>query len=233
MICPRLREALGKVGGPRFLKKTDPEEVVVQMDGRDRGRAFVVALAGQNFEALRALLSQDVRFRMLLPTGPKQEDGAASTAGRFSGWFGDADELELQASTVDYVADRLAVSYRFRLHDPDGWQLIEQHLVVDVADDGRMQAVDLLCSGFRPLPEPATNGVRQFDAGDLGCADGLAGEFRRQIQAVPVGEVLVVTTRDPAAREDLPPLARMMGHTVRSVDAADDRRVLITVERGR
>jgi len=61
----------------------------------------------------------------------------------------------------------------------------------------------------------------------------LAGEFRRQIQAVPVGEVLVVTARDPAAREDLPPLARMMGHTVRSVDAADDGRVLITVERGR
>ena len=210
-----------------------PEEVVVQMDRRDRGRAFVEALAVRDFEALRALLSEDIRFRMLLPTGPKQEDGAASTSGRFSGWFGDADELELQASTVDRVADRLAVSYRFRLHDPDGWKLIEQHLVVDVDDDGRMRAVDLLCSGFRPLPEPAKNGVHQFDAGDRGCADGLAGEFRRQIQGVPVGEVLVVTARDPAAREDLPPLARMMGHTVRSVDAADDRRVLITVERGR
>ena len=203
------------------------------MDRRDRGRAFVEALAGQDFYALRALLSEDIRFRMLLPKGPQQEDGAASTAGRFISWFGDAGELELQASTVDYVADRLAVSYRFRLHDLDGWQLIEQHLVVDLADEGRMQAVDLLCSGFRRLPDPATNGVHQFDAGDLGCADGLAREFRRQIQGVPVGEVLVVTTRDPAAREDLPPLARMMGHTVRSVDAADDRRVLITVERGR
>jgi TusA-related sulfurtransferase len=203
------------------------------MDGPDRGRAFVEALAGQDFEALRALLSEDIRFRLLVPKGPQREDGAASTAGRFIGWFGGADELELQASTVDRVVDRLAVSYRFRLHDADGWQVIEQHLVVDIADDGRMQAIDLLCSGFRLLPEQATNGVHQFDAGDLGCADGLAGEFRRRIQAVPVGEVLVVTARDPAAREDLPPLARMMGHTVRSVDAADDRRVLITVERGR
>ena len=203
------------------------------MDGRHGGRAFVEALAVRDFEALRALLSEDIRFRMLLPSGPQQEDGAASTAGRFISWFGDAGELELQASTVDYVADRIAVSYRFRVRDLNGWRLIEQHLVVDVADDGRMQAIDLLCTGFRPLPEPASNGVHQFDAGDLGCADGLAGEFRRQIQAVPVGEVLVVTARDPAAREDLPPLARMMGHTVRSVDAADDRRVLITVERGR
>jgi TusA-related sulfurtransferase len=227
------REGRGKVGGPRFLGKNDPEEVVVQMDGRDRGRAFVEALAARDFEALLAMLAEDIRFRMLLPKGPQQEDGAASTAGRFIHWFGDADELELQASTVDHVADRLAVSYRFRLHDSDGWQLIEQHLVVDVADDGRMHTIDLLCSGFRPLPEPAANGVHQFDAGDLGCADGLAGEFRRRIQAIPVGEVLVVTARDPASKEDLPPLARMMGHTVRSVDATDDRRVLITVERGR
>jgi TusA-related sulfurtransferase len=203
------------------------------MDGRDRGRAFVEALAVRDFEALRALLSEGIRFRRLVPSGPQQEHGAASTAGRFSGWFGDADELELQASTVDWVVDRLAISYRFRLHDPDGWQVIEQHLMADIGSDGRLETIDLLCSGFRPLPEPATNGVHKFDAGDLGCANGLAGEFRRQIQAVPVGEVLVVTARDPAAREDLPPLARMMGHTVRSVDAADDRRVLITVERGR
>jgi TusA-related sulfurtransferase len=227
------REGRGKVGGPRFLRKTDPEEVVPRMDGQDRGRAFVEAVAERDFEALRALLSEDVRFRMLLPMGPQHEDGAAPTAGRFIRWFGDADELEVQASTVDYVADRLAVSYRFRLHDADGWRLIEQHLVVNMADDGRMQTLDLLCTGFRPIPQAASNRIHQFDAGDLGCADGLAGEFRRQIQSVPVGEVLVVTARDPAAREDLPPLARMMGHTVRSVDATDDRRVLITVERGR
>jgi TusA-related sulfurtransferase len=203
------------------------------MDERDRGRAFVEALAVQDFEALRALLSEDIRFRMLLPPGPQQEDGAASTAGRFMSWFGDVDELELQASTVDCVADRLAVSYRFRLHDSDGWQLIEQHLVVDVADDGRMQAIDLLCSGFRPLAKPAAGRVHDFDAADLGCADGLAGEFRRRIRAIPVGDVLVVTARDPAAKEDLPPLARMMGHTVRSVETPANGRLLITVERGR
>ena len=75
--------------------------------------------------------------------------------------------------------------------------------------------------------------THEFDACDLGCADGLAGEFRRQMQQIPVGDVLVVSTTDPAAKEDLPSLARMMGHVVRSIEAPGDGRLLVTVERGR
>jgi len=75
--------------------------------------------------------------------------------------------------------------------------------------------------------------THEFDAGDLGCAEGLAGEFRRQMQQIPVGDVLVVSTRDAAAKEDLPPLARMMGHVVRSIEVPGDGRLLVSVERGR
>jgi TusA-related sulfurtransferase len=75
--------------------------------------------------------------------------------------------------------------------------------------------------------------MHRFDAGTLGCADGLAQEFRRRVLAIPVGDLLLVQTSDPAAKEDLPPLARMMGHTVRSVEPSEDGRLLITVERGR
>ncbi len=92
---------------------------------------------------------------------------------------------------------------------------------------------DLLCSGFHPSRQPVKSGVHEFDAGTLGCADGLAGEFRKQIGAIPVGDVLIVTARDPAAKEDLPSLARLMGHTVRSVETPGDGRLLMTVERGR
>ena len=75
------------------------------------------------------------------------------------------------------------------------------------------------------------NGSHRFDAGTLSCADGLAGEFRRRIEAISVGDVLVVSARDPAAKEDLPSLARMMGHAVRSIETPGDGRLLITVER--
>jgi TusA-related sulfurtransferase len=72
-----------------------------------------------------------------------------------------------------------------------------------------------------------------FDAGDLSCATGLAEEFRRQMQQIPIGDELVVTTSDPSAKEDLPPLARMMGHAVRSIETSRDGSLVIDVERGR
>jgi TusA-related sulfurtransferase len=90
-------------------------------------------------------------------------------------------------------------------------------------------------TSIRPVgPGEASSSIEhEFDAGAMSCADGLAHEFRRRIGAIRVGDVLVVTAGDPAAKEDLPPLARLMGHTVRSVEAPGDGRLVVTVERGR
>jgi TusA-related sulfurtransferase len=170
---------------------------------------------------------------MLLPGGLATEADADTTIGRFIGWFAGADAFEVEASNADEIEGRAAVTYRFRLHGVDGWQVIEQHLMLDVDPDGRVEAIDLLCSGFRSIAMKEPDGVHRFDAGTLGCADGLAGEFRRHMQQIPVGHVLVVSTRDPAAKEDLPPLARMMGHVVRSIEAPGDGRLVVSVERGR
>jgi TusA-related sulfurtransferase len=202
---------------------------------QEAGEVFVNALADRDFERLRAAIADDVRFRLLLPKGPQAHSGVAETVESFVRWYGDVDELHLESSSVETVAGRLVLMYRFRLHDEDGWQVIEQHVVADVAPDGRLEKIDLLCSGFLPVigPGDESSSTHPFDAGDLGCADGLAGEFRRRIGAIPVGDVLVVTARDPAAKEDLPPLARMMGHEVRSIETPDDGRLLMTVERRR
>jgi TusA-related sulfurtransferase len=75
--------------------------------------------------------------------------------------------------------------------------------------------------------------VHEFDAGMLDCAGGFAQEFRRRIEQIEVGETLVATVRDPSAKSDLPPLARMMGHTIHDVAEHDDGRIVFTVERGR
>lgn len=197
------------------------------------GEAFVAALVLRDFGGLRAFLADDVRLRLLVPKGPQEETGAAAVAERLRAWFADADPVQLVFWGSEVVADRLAVGYRFRLRKPEGWRLVEQRLVADVDQAGRLSAIDLLCTGFRPLPEPTGSAARVLDADDLGCADGLAGEFRRAIDAVPVGEVLLVSARDPAAKEDLLPLARMLGHVVQSIEPGKDGRVLIAVERGR
>ncbi len=73
--------------------------------------------------------------------------------------------------------------------------------------------------------------VHEFDAGDLGCATGLPKQFLARIRAIPVGHLLRTVVTDPAAREDLPALARMLGQAVRSIETEADGRLTITVER--
>ncbi len=157
------------------------------MGAREVGAAFLDALASRGFSAVRSLLADQVRFRMLLPGGPATEADAEATIGRFISWFADADPVEVEASSAGEVEGRAVVTYRFRLHDADGWQVIEQHLMLDVDADGRVEAIDLLCSGFRSIVVYEPDRVHRFDAGNLGCADGLAGEFRRHMQQIPVG----------------------------------------------
>jgi TusA-related sulfurtransferase len=199
-------------------------------------RRFVEAIMSDDRDAAVATLAPAIRFRHLIPRGPREIWGADETVDVFLGWFGDARELEVQSLLVEPIADRTSVHYRVRLRENGGWEVIEQQQFLDMDETGRIAAIDLLCSGFRPdvLADAETgSGTHRFDAGTMGCADGLAQEFRRQILAIPLGDVLEVETTDPAAKEDLPPLARMMGHTVRSIESRGDGRLLITVERGR
>lgn len=194
------------------------------------GRAFLEALTSRDFEGVEASLDPDIQFRGLLPGGLRELSGAAAVTDQLRSWFEKPDAFEVEEIVAEDIADRLRISYRFRLHDEDGWAVIEQQAFCHV-DDGRIERFDLVCSGFRPVAETEAGDVHRFNAGELGCADGLAQEFRRRIRAIPVGDALVVATRDPAAKEELPSLARLLGNTVRSVESLDDGWLQITVER--
>ena len=201
------------------------------MEGQQiAGRAFLEALTSRDFEGVAASLDPDIRFRGLLPGGLCELSGAAVVTDQLRSWFEEPDAFEVEETVAQDIADRLRISYRFRLHDEDGWAVIEQQAFCDV-DDGRIERIDLVCSGFRPVAKPEAGDVHRFNAGELGCADGLAEEFRRRVRAIPVGDALVVATRDPAAKEELPSLARLLGNTVRSVESLDDGWLQITVER--
>lgn len=209
-------------------------------DGADPARQaadrLVRAVAARDYGRLFDALARDARFRYLIPDGPGQVTGAADVTAKYFEWFGDVDALDIEEVLVHRVSDRTSARYRFRLREGPSREIVEQQAFVDVDTDGRIAGIDLVCSGFRPAGDAAgenPTGIHEFDAGTMSCADGLAPEFRRRIAAIPVGDILAVTARDPAAKEDLPPLARLMGHTVRSVEAPGDGRLVITVERGR
>jgi TusA-related sulfurtransferase len=131
------------------------------------------------------------------------------------------------------VGLRQRLTWRFAVGWDDGSrEVIEQLVYLDLGPDG-IKRIDLLCSGFLVEPTVAAGPTQVFEAGTMGCADGLAQEFRRRIAEVPIGGSLEVIVSDPAAKEDLPSLARLLGQRVASTETHDDGRLTITVERNK
>jgi TusA-related sulfurtransferase len=191
--------------------------------------AFLAALLSRDFGRLAECLAPTAEARMLLPGGAEVRSGRQEIVARLQGWFASATEFEVLDSGSEQVGPRTRVTWRFRLsRDGEPHEVIEQVAFVDAGPEG-ISDIALLCSGFLREQQPVAASV--FDAGTMGCADGLAQEFRTRLAEVGVGESLTVIVSDPAATEDLPSLVRMMGQSVKSVDAQADRRLAITVER--
>src|SRR2546430_5627503 len=193
-------------------------------------RKFLELLAARGFERLAGALANDAHARFLLPHGLEEYDGRDAIVARIRSWFESASLFDLAASTEDQVGMRHRISWRFNVVRDGSRQVIEQVVYLDLGPHG-IERIDLLCSGFLAEPGIAAAPTQVFDAGDMGCADGLAQEFRRQIAKVSIGESLEVVVRDPAAKEDLPSLARLLGQRITSTEAHDDGRLTITVER--
>ena len=79
-------------------------------------------------------------------------------------------------------------------------------------------------------PQALERSIR--DLGYMGCRE-VPMEFRRVMQSLEVGEVIEFRMRDPAAKDDLPSLARMMGHRILSEKDLDDGYRSVVVERAR
>jgi TusA-related sulfurtransferase len=206
------------------------EADVAATAGRATSHRFLELLAERDFDRLAASLVSDAHARFLLPHGLEEYDGRDTIVARIKTWFGSATVFDLTSSTEDEVGVRHRISWRFSVVRDGSRQVIEQLVYLDLGPQG-IERIDLLCSGFQAEPSVDAGPTQIFDAGDMGCADGLAQEFRRQIANVSIGRSLEVVVSDPAAKEDLPSLARLLGQRITSTEAHDDGRLTITVER--
>jgi len=108
------------------------------------------ALVAGDFERVTTMLATDVRMRALIPPGTVELSGAADAGAKFASWFGASNDLELVRTGSDEIGDRLHVFYRLRRNrSGDPSSIVEQHLFCTLAG-GRITALDLVCSGFRP-----------------------------------------------------------------------------------
>jgi TusA-related sulfurtransferase len=192
---------------------------------------FLDLLAARDFEQLAASLASDAHARFLLPHGLEEYTGRDAIVGRIKSWFGSASIFDLASSSEESVGLRQRLSWRFSVvRDSGSREVIEQLVYLDLGPHG-IERIDLLCSGFQMEHGIAAGPMAVFDAGAMGCADGLAQQFRSRIATVPIGGSLEVVVSDPAAKEDLPSLARLLGQRVTSTEAHGDGRLTITVER--
>jgi TusA-related sulfurtransferase len=197
------------------------------------GDEFIGGLANRDFSRLEACFHPEARLRALVPPGPQEHQGSAVVAEQFIQWFRGADSLEILDQGVDTLADRLHIRYRFRETYADGdTEVIEQDAFCELKNQ-KIVAMDLVCSGHRPERRTPETEIRHYDAGELGCGSGLPQAFRQEISTVPVGAVLEVRTRDPSAKEDLPSLARLLGHRVLRIESTPEGSTILAVQRCR
>lgn len=117
------------------------------------GGMFLEALANRDYDQMATTLAAGIRLRGMLPRGPMEWEGPTAVADTFRSWFGDADDFEVVDATVGDVGGRLHLSWRLRLRPApfgigEGWHVIEQQAYASASE--RIDALDLLCSGFRP-----------------------------------------------------------------------------------
>ena len=210
---------------------TDPTPDVAARTESTTAHRFLELLAARDFEGMAGTLAKDAHARLLLPHGLEEYSGGDAIVRRIESWFGSASVFELKSSSEEAVGLRQRVSWRFSVvRDGRTREVVEQAAFLDVGSNG-IDRLDLLCSGFQSEPGVTSGPAEVFEAGEMGCADGLAQEFRRRITEVSIGGSLEVVVSDPAAKEDLPSLARLLGQRVTSTEAHDDGRLTITVER--
>jgi TusA-related sulfurtransferase len=184
------------------------------------GEEFIQALTNRDFDELVALFGSPLRFRALVPKGIREANQPLGAVAWYRRWFEEADTFELQASSVEQVADRLSMNYRIRLHDEAGWQVIEQKAFCMV-QAGRIQDMALVCSGFcleggasqtRQVSGEQSTADAYYDAGARGCAEGPLEEISDLVRSLQPGQSLQVHASDPSVAADLPSFCRLAGH---------------------
>lgn len=204
-----------------------PYKGVIVVASSAAGTDFVAALADRDFDRLQTCFHTEVRFRALVPSGMREGSTAAEATSWVRKWFGSASELRLLSSSVEQIADRLHITYRFRVQEDGQWQMVEQQAYC-IVDGGLIVDMHLLCSGFRPDIENQSSGDSCdmndaphcteshadafYDAGSRGCAEGPLDEVARLMRGLASGQTLEVHATDPSVVRDLPAWCRMVGH---------------------
>jgi hypothetical protein len=123
----------------------------------DVGERWAAALQSADFAGLGRCLAPDVRIRAVLPSRFADASGRDEAVALLRQWLGGERGFAVLAASSGMVGDVLRLDYRVRISGPEPC-LMEQHGYCRVGADG-IADLRLVCSGWMPVPSPATVGA--------------------------------------------------------------------------
>jgi hypothetical protein len=118
-------------------------------DGRTLGQAFAEAFAAKDASQIARLMHPEIDFHGLTPNRTWRAKGTEQVVSNvLQLWFDDFDDgAKLVEVASHSFADTESLTYRFTGRDDEGPFVCEQHAYL-TEDDGRINSIRLVCSGF-------------------------------------------------------------------------------------
>jgi hypothetical protein len=120
-----------------------------EADIAEVGRVYAEAFAGFDEKRLKDVLAPDLRYREVTPAGFLDLRSAAAFLGETSDFLQEFESWETVAATSEAMGDRVLATTRVRLHYGTSTYLVEHREVLTITD-GRVVAIDGVCTGARP-----------------------------------------------------------------------------------
>lgn len=203
------------------------------------GEEWLRVITEKDPERLGEICHPDVRSRVMTPKRFDALENVPDLTQKMVNWYGDCSSIEKEQARIEMVGDKLAIFYRLRVEKNGAPCTIEQQLYCSLRD-GRIDQLNLLCSGFQPLqisveapaaltvnrPATSNQAIAQpplqahallevgVDASQGSTCAILTPAIKRKLSELNSGQVLEVRVGDPDAKEDIQAWCRLSGNTL-------------------
>jgi len=208
---------------------------VERLDLQQLGENWIRSIMEGRLEQLEQFCHPQINSQLLTPKRFTTLEQAGDLLAKYRQWFGECTDFHLESSRVCQVGERLGIYYRFTLLEQGSWYTIEQQLYCTI-NDGRVDQLHLLCSGFQRIekndrldglqPSHPSHETRPGD-GLLEVYTGtpetsstcavLTPAIRSKLCEMQSGQVLEVRVDDASARGDIEAWCRLSGNELMNV----------------
>jgi hypothetical protein len=125
------------------------------------GERFVQAFLDQDWEEIAGQLTDNVTYRAITSSGVAQFNDNGNAIAKLQSIFEDGDiVIGVETIKTETLPPIERLTYRFQTHvtTSGATRRAEQHVFLTIDDDDKISKLDLLCSGWLPIPTSTPEG---------------------------------------------------------------------------